>query len=199
GFDLYPDMRSQMYLGIGAERASTDAAVAATAGQVLTWHGAVAETYFYSSSGGRTAAPTDVWPGARPVPYLRSVEDPYDAISPYHQWRKQVLSTVQLATRLGLSGVRDVEAKPSRSGWVRAVLVRTSTGSRTLAAEDFARGLGLRSTFFRVGVLGLQASASSTVYGHGVLLHGLARGLRPGMEARRPGGAWRRVPLRAAV
>src|SRR3954471_17623203 len=39
GFDQYADTRSQMYKGVAAERPSTDAAVAATAGQVVTYAG----------------------------------------------------------------------------------------------------------------------------------------------------------------
>jgi stage II sporulation protein D len=37
GYSLYPDTRSQMYGGVGAETAATDAAVAATRGQVVTY------------------------------------------------------------------------------------------------------------------------------------------------------------------
>src|SRR5204863_8675163 len=84
-FDVYPDTRSQEYLGIGTERSTTDAAVEETAGRVLTWHGEVARTFFSASSGGRTAANEDAWPGMQPVPYLRSVADPYDTVSPYHR------------------------------------------------------------------------------------------------------------------
>ena len=39
GFDLYDDTRSQMYGGVGAETAATDAAVQATSGQIVTYHG----------------------------------------------------------------------------------------------------------------------------------------------------------------
>ncbi|MGI8421039.1 MAG: SpoIID/LytB domain-containing protein, partial [Gaiellaceae bacterium] len=77
-FDLYGDTRSQVYGGIAAERAETNAAIAATAGQVLLYGGKVAVTYFFSTSGGRTAAVGDVWTNGRPVPYLVSVPDPYD-------------------------------------------------------------------------------------------------------------------------
>jgi peptidoglycan hydrolase-like amidase len=38
-FDQYPDTRSQMYLGVAAETPSTDAAVASTRGQVVTYDG----------------------------------------------------------------------------------------------------------------------------------------------------------------
>ncbi len=54
GFDLYADTRSQMYGGVAAETPSTDAAVAATRGQVVTYNGAPVITYFSASSGGHT-------------------------------------------------------------------------------------------------------------------------------------------------
>jgi len=44
----------------------------------------VARTFFFSTSGGRTSAIQDAWPKAKPEPYLVSVNDPYDNVSPYH-------------------------------------------------------------------------------------------------------------------
>ena len=85
-FDLYPDTRSQVYRGIAGEKASTTTAVNDTAGEVVLYNGHVATTYFFSSSGGRTAAASEVWPSSPPIPYLVSVDDPYDTISPHHQW-----------------------------------------------------------------------------------------------------------------
>jgi len=92
GFDLYSDTRSQMYTGVSAETASTDAAVAATRGQVVTFNGAPAVTYFFSSSGGHTENIQDVWPGSTPEPWLVGVSDPYDGAGgdPYHQWTYQL-------------------------------------------------------------------------------------------------------------
>src|SRR5207302_9109461 len=55
-FAVYADTRSQVYGGILAERSSTTQAVDETAGNVLLYNGAVAVTYFYSTSGGRTAS-----------------------------------------------------------------------------------------------------------------------------------------------
>ncbi len=88
GYDLYPDTRSQMYGGVGAETQSTDAAVAATRGQIVTYHGAPAVTYFFASSGGHTEDIQNVWQGATPEPWLVGVPDPYDAAGgdPYHSW-----------------------------------------------------------------------------------------------------------------
>ena len=75
-FDLFSDTRSQVYGGIGYETPKTNLAVARTAGQVLTWNGHVATTFFFSTSGGRTADVREVWPKLGDVPYLRSVPDP---------------------------------------------------------------------------------------------------------------------------
>ena len=74
-FDVYSDTRSQVYGGIAAEAASSDDAVAETAGQVVLYDGELADTFFFSSSGGRTANVQDVWGGAA-VPYLVSVVRP---------------------------------------------------------------------------------------------------------------------------
>src|SRR5207302_155158 len=45
-FDVYADTRSQVYAGPAAYTAATNAAVAATAGQIVTYAGAPAITYF---------------------------------------------------------------------------------------------------------------------------------------------------------
>ena len=91
-YNLYPDTRSQMYRGVAAETAATDAAVAATSGQIVTYNGAPAVTYFFASSGGYTENVEDAWPGATPDPWLRGVPDPYDGAGgdPYHHWTRQM-------------------------------------------------------------------------------------------------------------
>ncbi len=83
-FDLYADPRSQMYYGVAAESPATTAAVKATKGEILTYGGKVATTFYYSSSGGRTASSEDVF--GLVLPYLQSRPDPWDAGSPYHRW-----------------------------------------------------------------------------------------------------------------
>src|SRR4051812_4565240 len=83
--DPYPDTRSQVYGGVSSEDPRTTAAVDATGGQILTYAGKVIHAYFHSTSGGRTASVEDIW-GGSPTPYLVSVADPYDTISPYHNW-----------------------------------------------------------------------------------------------------------------
>jgi len=86
GFDHYPDTRSQVYGGAGAEQPSTNAAADATAGQLVTYDGVPVPTYFFSTSGGRTEDVENTTLGDAPQPWLKSVEDRYDSVSPRHRW-----------------------------------------------------------------------------------------------------------------
>jgi stage II sporulation protein D len=101
GFDQYADTRSQVYGGIGSETPSTDQAVAETAGQVVTYEGRPVTTYFFSTSGGRTENVENVF-GGEASPWLRSVEDPYDNVSPRHRWK---LSMTLASAQARLSGL----------------------------------------------------------------------------------------------
>jgi len=110
GYTLYDDTRSQAYGGVAAETAKTDQAVAATPLQVVLYKGKVAQTFFFSTSGGHTEnnefSSLDF--GSPPIPYLRGVDDPYeaDAGSPYEHWkRKFSIPRMTAALRgLGLHG-----------------------------------------------------------------------------------------------
>ena len=84
-----------MYRGVAAETPATDAAVAATAGQIVTYDGAPVVTYFSASSGGHTENIEDAWPGSSASPWLRGVDDPYDGAGgdPYHHWTRQLSLT----------------------------------------------------------------------------------------------------------
>ena len=91
-------------------------AVNGTAGQVVLYKGELAQTFFFSSSGGRTANVQDVW-GSKPTPYLVSVPDPYDTLSPYHNWGPLKLDALQLGKRLGSRGtLLDVRTSAGADG-----------------------------------------------------------------------------------
>jgi stage II sporulation protein D len=85
GFDLYDDASSQLYKGIASEAPATDRAAEATKGQVVTYQGQVAQTYFFACSGGHTESVQDVFFGPA-IPYLVGVPDPYDYYCPLHSW-----------------------------------------------------------------------------------------------------------------
>src|SRR3954463_6028860 len=85
-FDQFADTRSQVYAGGGVETPATNAAVADTRGQVVTYGGAPVVTYFFSTSGGQTESVENTALGTEPRPWLVSVKDDYDDVSPRHRW-----------------------------------------------------------------------------------------------------------------
>jgi SpoIID/LytB domain protein len=101
GFEHYADTRSQVYGGVAAETASTNAAVAATRGQVVTYEGEPVVTFFFSTSGGRTENVENTNVGAGPKPWLKSVADPYDDVSPKHRWPPIKLTLRDAGAKLG--------------------------------------------------------------------------------------------------
>jgi stage II sporulation protein D len=150
-FDVYSDTRSQMYRGVAAETASTDAAVAATHGQIVTYRDAPAITYFAASSGGYTESIQDAWPGASSKPWLKAVPDPYDSAggNPYYRWT-YTYSMPAVQRRLGrlvkgqLVGIQIIRdgADP---GMVAANVVGTG-GTTRVSAGSLQSLFGLLST-----------------------------------------------------
>jgi stage II sporulation protein D len=197
-FDLYADTRSQMYLGIASEKPSSDAAIATTAHQVLTYGGKVADTVFSSTSGGQTASSLDVWGSF--VPYLISVPDPYDVISPFHDWGPVPVTAQTLLLKLKLSGtVLDATLTLNASQRVQALNVSTlpalgfTPTTTAVTSGKVESALGLRSTWFDVGILSLLGPPSTSIvpYGSSVQLTGLIRGISGvSLETRPASGSW---------
>ena len=109
-FDHYADTRSQVYKGVGIETASTNAAVAATRGQIVTYNGQPVVTYFFSTSGGKTEDVENTTLGNEPKPWLKSVEDEFDSVSPRHRW-----TTKLTMARAGAQARRRSCRAPSRA------------------------------------------------------------------------------------
>jgi stage II sporulation protein D len=192
-YDVFGDTRSQAYGGIAAEHGETTAAVDATKSTIVLYGGKVATTYFYSSSGGRTAAIQDEWKKAKPVPYLVSVPDPYDTLSPHHDWGPVTLTGAKIGSLLKAPGpVLDLQPAPNASGRVGTVSVTAAKGSLALDGAAVRVALGLRSTWFTIGEVSLTPTTPTIVYGSTLQLSGAVRGLAgtPLLESRWPGQAW---------
>ncbi|HSS57103.1 MAG TPA: SpoIID/LytB domain-containing protein, partial [Solirubrobacteraceae bacterium] len=99
-FDQYADTRSQVYRGVSAETPNTDAAVQATAGQVVTFGGQPVTTYFFSTSGGETEDVENSFVGSQPKPWLKAVDDPFDSVSPKHRWGPFRFTATQVQRKL---------------------------------------------------------------------------------------------------
>ncbi|HET6794991.1 MAG TPA: SpoIID/LytB domain-containing protein [Acidimicrobiales bacterium] len=190
--DICDSTACQVYGGMGAENASTDLAVADTAGQVRTAGGGVVSTEFSSSTGGWTAG------GEFP-----SVEDTGDAVcgpsacNPNHSWTASVpasaieaaypqVGTLQAVAVDGRSG----PAPAPFGGRVQGITIQGSQGSVNINGDTFAATFGLKSTLFEVagspsgGLDGYWVGASDG----GVFSFGAARfhGSTGAMKLNRP-------------
>ncbi len=148
-FDVYSDTRSQMYEGVAAETASTNAAVAATAGQIVTYAGKPAITYFFASSGGMTESVQNSFLGSAPEPWLVSVADPYDS-GPAYEWKLSISFTAAAAKLKGLvkGSFRGIEVLTRGvSPRIVSAEVLGSRGDDPVSGPELAARLGLQSTW----------------------------------------------------
>ncbi|HWM12863.1 MAG TPA: SpoIID/LytB domain-containing protein [Gaiellaceae bacterium] len=206
---MCPDTSDQVYGGRSAEAASSNAAVDATARRVVLSGGAVATTFFFSTSGGKTASIAHEW-GSAPQPYLVSVPDPFDTISPHHVWGPGdpetdcsgtapdcVWSGAALKRKMGTrvpAGLTDL-AVTARNGSSRVSTVRANGAGtpKTFTGATARSVLGLRSTWFTIGVLRL-GGAGTIEWGKSRVLPALVRNLSNVHLQRRPvGGTWANV------
>lgn len=148
-FDVYADARSQVYAGQAAETARSNAAVAATAGQILTYEGRPAIAYYFSSSGGMTEDVQNAFPGAAPEPWLVGVPDPYDG-GPLHHWSLTLTFPAAESSLSGLLRGRLRGIEVTRRGYSPRVLTAVLIGSRgrsEVSGAQLAERLGLYSTW----------------------------------------------------
>ncbi|MGD9570577.1 MAG: SpoIID/LytB domain-containing protein [Thermoleophilia bacterium] len=154
-YDIFDDTRSQVYGGRTAEDPRTNRAVDSTRGTVLTYQGEVIVAFFYSSSGGRTENIENMFPGAPRRPYLVSVPDPYDRVSPYHRsWPDPPTHTAaEMGRMLGMGAPVTEFTVLKRGVSPRVVSARATTASgrsKTFGGLELRRLLGLRDSWFTV-------------------------------------------------
>ncbi len=175
-YDTVDDSRSQVYRGSKAERATTNAAIAATANQVLRKGSAIANAMYHSAGGGATENNENVYTSATgkkvagKVSYLRGSMDrrldgsAYDDASPYATWHMRRYSRARLSawfaadprTDVGDLTALDLTARGISGRLIRVTLIG-SEGTKTVSGSVFrsvlnaARPAGdpmLRSTLF---------------------------------------------------
>lgn len=212
GYTLYSDSRSQVYRGMAAETPSTDAAVAATRGQVVTYQGAPVVTYYSASSGGYTEDIQNVWLGATPEPWLQGVPDPYDdsGSNPYYRWSEQ-LSMSEAAARLGslVKGTFEGIEVTQRGVSPRVVAAKVlgSGGSSAVTGPQLQGVFGLLSTYMSFSTISSSASDEVTHSrlvrtGMDAKLHGSVLPARRGAIVsiqRQVGGRWQTVRRRVRL
>jgi stage II sporulation protein D len=174
-YDLYGDVRSQVFGGVKAENAATNAAVDATKGEVVLYKGKVADTLFFSSSGGRTASALEAT--GQNVPYLVPVADPYDTLAPYHDWGPVIMDAAKVAKTLKLaSALADIQLVDGASGRVKSLTMTADDESQVTINGNQARtAFDLRSTWFTPALIQLPAQSKTITYGGAVSLKGRVR------------------------
>ncbi len=139
----------QVYGGRGAEVASTNKAVAATAGRILTYRSRPAFTQFSASSGG--------WTSAGSAPYLPAKRDPYDKFpgNSVHDWRVSVNAASLEAAhphigRLVKVRVTEREGHGEWGGRVQQMVLHGTKGKAYMTGDDLRWHFGLRSSWFTI-------------------------------------------------
>ncbi|QNN53682.1 SpoIID/LytB domain-containing protein [Nocardioides mesophilus] len=139
----------QVYGGVGGEDSRSNAAVEATARQILTYGGGPAFTQFSASSGG--------WTSAGSVPYLPAKADPYDGhdANGVHDWSVTV-DAGRLERTYPAIGTLERIRVTSRDGngdWrgrVWSMVLDGSKADRTISGDTFRWVYGLRSSWFTI-------------------------------------------------
>jgi stage II sporulation protein D len=162
--------------GNSVRRTAAHAATLATAGETLWFHGQRALAYFGKDCGGRTASPDEIWPRAKPLPYLPSQPDRFCTANGTRQWASQI-TRAELTAALAAHGL----AQP---GWQNLSVARRGVSGRAvvlqldgaeISAEDFQLAVGeslgwnrIPSTWFEVSRQGDTFAFHGRGWGHGV-------------------------------
>ncbi len=163
-FDVDSSQASQVYRGLSSEANTTQSAVNATLGQVMTYQGKPILAAFHAASGGHTENVEDIW--SSPYPYLRGVPD-YDLGTPGYEWSK-LFTPSDLSKSLKVSNVRTVEIdRTTPFGSVLSLKISGDT-EQNLLGKNVRTALKLRSLRFTVTPTPAGFMFKGLGYGHGV-------------------------------
>ena len=138
GYDLAATTADQVYGGVDAENALADAAIAATDGLVIFYGDRIVSGQYYSTCGGTSAEPSELW-RSRNEPYLQRVSDRipdsnryYCDIAPRFRWERTWRADT-LAAVIERYLRTYAQASPEPLGAVRAVVAEQLTPSGRVA------------------------------------------------------------------
>ncbi len=151
-------------------------AVLTTKGEYISYEGKVAEALFFSTSPGMTENSEDVF--TNKVAYLRSVESPWDKISPVFT-TSTTFTLKDFYSKLGLSYSDTINIQitsKTSTGRVKKIKIN----NKELTGNYVCSKLGLRSTFFEIIQEGTKVVIKNKGFGHGVGMsqygaHGMAK------------------------
>ncbi len=160
----------------GGRAAAAHTATLATAGETLWFHGQRALAYFGKDCGGRTASPDEIWPRAKPVPYLPSQPDRFCTADGGSEWASEI-TRAELSAALAAHGL-------AKAGWQNLSVARRGESGRAvmmkldgteIGADEFRLAVGeslgwnrIPSTWFEVSRSGERFAFHGRGWGHGV-------------------------------
>lgn len=147
GFDICTSTDCQVYSAVNAETESTIKAGKETEEKYLLYNGYLAETLFFSCSGGYTANAKYVW--GNEVPYLKGVEDPYESPddATRYNWSK-TYTCDEIKQRLdsldiNIGDITDITTVcDEKSGYVYEITILGTNGSHTYKREKTRTWMG---------------------------------------------------------
>ena len=172
-FDLYSDVRSQMYKGGGKQYPSVKTAVDATKNQVLMYEGKLFHTYYHGNCGGATDE-VHIWnPAEKTVKPLAGASCAYDSHSKNYSWKQDIPNSkiIAVARSMGLKGsLQNVKVvHKTHTGRATKVLIQTSQGSKVVGCNKFRLAIGLKSCKIKkISMLKGSTHLEGHGYGHGI-------------------------------
>jgi len=177
-YDLVPSELDQVYDGIMAESAAGNAAVDATAAQVLSFGRNVAQVAYSSCCGGHTESSAEAW-GSAPLPYLSGVVCPYCTASPNYRWTASLsigsIAAAFPALLAPLGTLWDVHVVArDASGRARSFELVADRGSAAVRGSNFRLAVGARTLrSLLVSDARKDAAANAIAFAGGGLGHGV--------------------------
>ena len=161
-FDVDNTQDSQVYRGLDSEADTTQAAVNATLGQIMTYQGKPILAVFHAASGGHTENVEDIWSDR--VPYLRGVPD-YDLDTPGSLWSKTITAS-ELSKSLKINNIKSIV--PDRTTQFGSVVSLKITGDKEqiLPGSQLRTALKLRSLRFTISATPNGFTFNGKGYGH---------------------------------
>ena len=184
-FDLYADVRSQVYKGSANVYDTVKKAVDQTRGQVLSYKGELFFTYYHGNCGGGTDH-VHIWNQKAPdIKPLAGASCKFDSHSQSYHFKQDIAKSTfeKFARSQGLKGnLKNIKiAKKTGTGRAVSITLKTSGGSKTVLCSSLRAATGIRSCKLTKITAGAnKVHVEGHGYGHGIGMcqdgaHGMAK------------------------
>ena len=172
-FDVYSDVRSQMYKGGGKQYDSVKKAVDQTRGQVLTYEDKLFFTYYHANCGGATDDVRSWNFGAKSIKPLSGASCKYDSHSKSYKWTMNIArgKVENYAKSVGLTGdLKSIKiVRKTDTGRATNLTIKTAKGTKTVPCGRFRLATGIRSCkITKLDVRKKDVHFEGKGYGHGI-------------------------------